>query len=111
MGFPNFFTSFTSNRQKHAKSSLPSYIPLRQNLVGHINGSHNDSFPKSFFERLRHRLGFRKTIDGGSRTEEEEKVYSWLYALAQTDRDLVFEYVRSTERGKQACSNISLVII
>lgn len=38
-------------------------------------------------------------IDGGSRTEAEEKVYSWLYALAQSDKDLVFEYVRSTERG------------
>ncbi|KAK3042941.1 hypothetical protein RJ639_001017, partial [Escallonia herrerae] len=40
-----------------------------------------------------------ETNDGGSRTEEEEKVYSWLYALAQSDKDLVFEYVRSTERG------------
>ena len=39
-------------------------------------------------------------IDGGSRTEEEEKVYSWLYALAKSDKDLVFEYVRSTERGQ-----------
>jgi hypothetical protein len=39
-------------------------------------------------------------IDGGSRTEAEEKVYSWLYALAQSDKDLVFEYVRSTERGE-----------
>lgn len=39
-------------------------------------------------------------IDGGSRTEAEEKVYSWLYALAMSDKDLVFEYVRSTERGE-----------
>lgn len=39
-------------------------------------------------------------IDGGSRTEAEEKLYSWLYALAQSDKDLVFEYVRSTERGQ-----------
>lgn len=38
-------------------------------------------------------------IDGGSRTEAEEKVYSWLYALAQTEKDMAFEYVRSTERG------------
>ncbi|KAI3434184.1 Magnesium-transporting ATPase [Psidium guajava] len=38
-------------------------------------------------------------IDGGSRTEAEEKLYSWLYALAQSERDLVFEYVQSTERG------------
>lgn len=39
-------------------------------------------------------------VDGGSRTEEEEKVYSWLYTLAQSEKNLVFEYVRSTERGK-----------
>ena len=38
--------------------------------------------------------------DGGSRSEEEEKVYSWLYTLAQSEKYLVFEYVRSTERGK-----------
>lgn len=38
-------------------------------------------------------------IDGGSRTEAEEKVYSWLYALAMSDKYLVFEYVGSTERG------------
>ena len=43
---------------------------------------------------------FVDKIDGGSRTEAEEKVYSWLYALAQSDKDLVFEYVRSTERGE-----------
>ncbi|KAI4330190.1 hypothetical protein MLD38_028493 [Melastoma candidum] len=40
-----------------------------------------------------------KKIDGGLRTEEEEKVYSWLYSLARSDRDIVFEYVHSTERG------------
>lgn len=39
-------------------------------------------------------------VDGGSRTEDEEKVYSWLYKFAQSQRDLVFEYVRSTERGE-----------
>lgn len=38
-------------------------------------------------------------LDGGIRSEEEEKVYSWLHTLAQTERNLVFEYVRSTERG------------
>lgn len=38
-------------------------------------------------------------INGGSRLEEE-KVRSWLYALAQSEKDLVFEYVRSTERGE-----------
>lgn len=47
-------------------------------------------------------------IDGGSRTVEEEKVYSWLYALAQSDKDLVFEYVRSTERGE--CISIYLIL-
>ncbi|KAK6923804.1 hypothetical protein RJ641_010004 [Dillenia turbinata] len=41
---------------------------------------------------------FKGSFDGGSRTEEEE-VYSWLYAIAQSDKVLVYKYVRSTERG------------
>lgn len=45
------------------------------------------------------KLFITETIDGGSRTEGEAKVYSWLYALAQSGKDLVYEYVRSTERG------------
>lgn len=27
-------------------------------------------------------------------------MYSWIYTLAQANKDLVFEYVKSTERGK-----------
>ncbi|XP_068637890.1 uncharacterized protein [Aristolochia californica] len=42
---------------------------------------------------------FSKKRDTRIRSEEEEKVYTWLYAIAQSDKDLVFEYVRSTERG------------
>ncbi|KAK4756396.1 hypothetical protein SAY87_006523 [Trapa incisa] len=38
-------------------------------------------------------------LDGGWRSEEEEKVYSWLYTIAKSNKDLVFEYVQSTERG------------
>lgn len=45
-------------------------------------------------------MGLSAKIDGGSRSEEEEKVYSWLYAIAKSNRDLVFEYVQSTERGE-----------
>jgi Mg2+-importing ATPase len=45
-------------------------------------------------------------VDGGSRTEEEEKVYSWLYTLAQSEKNMVFEYVRSTERGKYLHSTV-----
>ncbi|KAK1302153.1 hypothetical protein QJS10_CPB12g01454 [Acorus calamus] len=40
-----------------------------------------------------------KKHHGGKRSEEEEKVHTWLYALAESDKDMVFEYVRSTERG------------
>ncbi|XP_010942632.2 uncharacterized protein [Elaeis guineensis] len=40
-----------------------------------------------------------KSREGGTRSEAEEKVYSWIYTLAQAHKDLVFEYVRSTERG------------
>ncbi|KAK9110766.1 hypothetical protein Sjap_018826 [Stephania japonica] len=38
-------------------------------------------------------------ICSGKQKEEEDKLYGWLYALAQSKKDLVFEYVRSTERG------------
>lgn len=44
-------------------------------------------------------LRYLEKIDGGSKTEEEEKVYSWLYALARSEKYMAFEYVRSTERG------------
>lgn len=51
---------------------------------------------------------FAGKVDGGSRTKEEEKVYSWLYTLAQSEKNLVFEYVRSTERGNYLHSTILL---
>ncbi|KAF2292967.1 hypothetical protein GH714_034341 [Hevea brasiliensis] len=38
----------------------------------------------------------RKLTEGQGRTKKK-KVYSWLYALAQSDKDLVYEYVQSTE--------------
>ncbi|MCL7029397.1 hypothetical protein MKW94_002505 [Papaver nudicaule] len=44
------------------------------------------------------RLFSPKKIDGKS-TENEVRVSSWLYALAQSERNMAFEYVRSTERG------------
>lgn len=101
---------------------------INQTLVNKPN-SHKDSFPFSlfkFFQRfiytsmpwffyvcfflfwsffflvfhLSGLCSFAGKVDGGSRTEEEEKVYSWLYTLAQSEKNLVFEYVRSTERGK-----------
>ncbi|XP_008775199.2 magnesium-transporting ATPase, P-type 1-like isoform X2 [Phoenix dactylifera] len=40
-----------------------------------------------------------RSREGGTRSEAEEKVYSWIYTLAQADKDMVFEYVKSTERG------------
>lgn len=54
---------------------------------------------------------FADENDGGSRTEEEEKVYSWLYALAQSEKDLVFEYVQSTERGETFFFNILGLVV
>lgn len=55
---------------------------------------------------------FAGRIDGGSRTEAEERVYSWLYTLAQAEKDLVFEYVRSTERGECiSCSYLKSSLI
>ncbi|CAA6664989.1 unnamed protein product [Spirodela intermedia] len=37
--------------------------------------------------------------NAGRSSQEEEKVRSWIYRMAQADEQLVFEYVRSTERG------------
>ncbi|XP_050899721.1 uncharacterized protein LOC127106476 isoform X1 [Lathyrus oleraceus] len=70
---------------------------INQTLVNKPN-SHKDSFPFSLFKFFQ-RFIYTRKVDGGSRTEEEEKVYSWLYTLAQSEKNLVFEYVRSTERG------------
>ncbi|GAB4848763.1 hypothetical protein Ancab_003490 [Ancistrocladus abbreviatus] len=71
--------------------------PIRQQLVDKPStGNHGFLSSALFFLR---KLLHRRQIDGGSRSAEEEKVYSWLYAVAQAEKNLVFEYVRSTERG------------
>ncbi|KAJ8769565.1 hypothetical protein K2173_005168 [Erythroxylum novogranatense] len=98
MGFPKILSFFSSNHRKQANNHLPSHSLIRESLVSNPDLPNNDGFPKSLFQYLRGLMSRKKT-DGGMRTEEEEKVYSWLYALAQSDKDLVFEYVRSTERG------------
>lgn len=54
---------------------------------------------RSFFTGCLRKLTPAKTRKDGVRSEAEEKVYSWIYTLAQADKDLVFEYVTSTERG------------
>ncbi|CAN6542143.1 unnamed protein product [Malus baccata var. baccata] len=86
---PSIFSSNNHN--------LPYYNPIRENLVNNSE-TPKDGVPNKLFRLLRRLMSGGK-IDGGSRTEAEEKLYSWLYALAQSDKDLVFEYVRSTERG------------
>ncbi|XP_021822124.1 uncharacterized protein LOC110763609 [Prunus avium] len=93
MGWFKIPTIFTSYNHTH----LPYYNPARQNLVNKSE-TQKDGAPNKVFRFLRRLMSGGK-IDGGSRTEAEEKLYAWLYALAQSDKDLVFEYVRSTERG------------
>ncbi|RXI07850.1 uncharacterized protein LOC126629421 [Malus sylvestris] len=93
MGWFKTPSIFTSNNHRN----LPYYNPIRQNLVNNSE-TPKDGVPNKLFRLLRRLLSGGK-MDGGSRTEAEEKLYSWLYALAQSDKDLVFEYVRSTERG------------
>ncbi|KAK9284218.1 hypothetical protein L1049_023387 [Liquidambar formosana] len=93
MGIPEILTIFTAQNDDNPASSNG----VRENLVNRLD-AHKDGFPGSVFGFLQRFMSGNK-IDGGSRTEEEEKVYSWLYALAQSGKDLVFEYVRSTERG------------
>ncbi|KAH7520496.1 hypothetical protein FEM48_Zijuj08G0150000 [Ziziphus jujuba var. spinosa] len=94
MGWIKIPTIFTSNNLP----KLPSSNPVQENLVNKHDKQQDNGFPNSLFRFFR-RLMSRNKIDGGSRTEAEEKVYSWLYALAQSEKDIVFEYVRSTERG------------
>ncbi|KAI8536337.1 hypothetical protein RHMOL_Rhmol10G0249300 [Rhododendron molle] len=88
----NGFKFFSGSSQGNPSSS----DPVRENLVE--QNAQPNGFKTSVFRILRRFMSASK-IDGGSRTEAEEKVYSWLYALAQSEKDIVFEYVRSTERG------------
>ncbi|RZC12921.1 Magnesium-transporting ATPase, P-type 1 isoform B [Glycine soja] len=96
MGRTKVSTLF-ANKHNNNNYMLPYSNTIRQTLVNRPN-THKDRFPFSLFELLRRLIHSRK-VDGDSKTEEEEKVYSWLYTLAQSDKNLVFEYVRSTERG------------
>ncbi|KAA8530802.1 hypothetical protein F0562_005574 [Nyssa sinensis] len=93
MWTPKFFKIFAANNNENSASSNP----VRDNLISKPNTPQNGS-KVSVFGLLRRLMSGNK-IDGGSRTEAEEKVYSWLYALAQAEKDIAFEYVRSTERG------------
>ncbi|XP_022740163.1 uncharacterized protein LOC111292182 [Durio zibethinus] len=100
MGSFKFFRFFSFRTDL---DSLPTSNSVHQSLVSNANGNTNHHHPDGFFSNsvfgFLRRFQSGKKIDGGSKTEEEEKVYSWLYALARSERDLVFEYVRSTERG------------
>ncbi|CAL1377600.1 unnamed protein product [Linum trigynum] len=51
-------------------------------------------FPCSVFRYLG-RVFLTWDIGRGVRTEQEEKLRSWLYSLGHADKDLAFEYVRS----------------
>ncbi|KAL3524859.1 hypothetical protein ACH5RR_013231 [Cinchona calisaya] len=91
MGMPKFLHIFNQ------KLTSQTTEDIRENLVTNNVNAPKNGLRKNFWGLLQRLSG--KKIDGGSRTEEEEKVYSWLYALAQSNKDLVYEYVRSTERG------------
>ncbi|GAB2221131.1 hypothetical protein Droror1_Dr00012300 [Drosera rotundifolia] len=73
-----------------------STVRMTQNSgVGGFNGKEPPWFNQS------PRLGVDVNVgevDASSRLEEE-KVYSWLYALALSRNSLTFDYVESTERG------------
>ncbi|GMI77131.1 H(+)-ATPase 8 [Hibiscus trionum] len=95
MGSFKFFRFFSFRTQS---DFLPRSNPVHENLFNAGNTNANHRHRSSVFGFLR-RFKSRVKIEGGSKTEEEEKVYSWLYALAGSERYLAFEYVRSTERG------------
>ncbi|XP_058096954.1 uncharacterized protein LOC131242378 isoform X2 [Magnolia sinica] len=96
MEFNKISNSFGSSSVDH-----PSAGAIRENLLKKHGPSHR--IPKrGFADCVLDCLGkliSRKKVDRGMRSEEEEKVDAWLHALAQSEKDLVFEYVRSTERG------------
>ncbi|KAH7655538.1 P-type ATPase protein [Dioscorea alata] len=78
--------------------SLPATIAIHEKFLKRYHNP-NESNMVSMFGFLRKFIAKKKNDDGGGRSEAEEKMYSWIYTLAQADKDLVFEYVRSTERG------------
>ncbi|PIA55228.1 hypothetical protein AQUCO_00800152v1 [Aquilegia coerulea] len=95
MGINNIAGFFSKNNHYHNPA-------FGENLVSkhELTNTENTSFTTSFFRRCaRFFLGSTEKNRGGVRTKEEEKVHTWLYALAQSEKDLVFEYVKSTERG------------
>ncbi|XP_038692776.1 magnesium-transporting ATPase, P-type 1-like isoform X2 [Tripterygium wilfordii] len=96
MGRPKILTIFNGSNHEDG-DRIPLSNTVRENLVNKPD-THQDRFCRSVFNYLGS-LFSNKKIDGGSRTDEEEKVISWLYSLAKSGKDLVFEYVRSTERG------------
>ncbi|KAJ1405329.1 P-type ATPase [Sesbania bispinosa] len=96
MGRTKVSTLFSAPANNH-HYTLPLSNPISQTLLNRPN-IHKNSFPSSLLGLFK-RLIYGRKVDGGSRTEEEEKVYSWLYTLAQSEKDLAFEYVTSTERG------------
>uniref|UniRef100_A0A1D1XQ30 Magnesium-transporting ATPase, P-type 1 n=1 Tax=Anthurium amnicola TaxID=1678845 RepID=A0A1D1XQ30_9ARAE len=53
----------------------------------------------SILDLLRRLISRIRKCDAARHSEAEEKVYSWIYRIAQADKDMAFEYVRSTERG------------
>ncbi|KAJ4967388.1 hypothetical protein NE237_019237 [Protea cynaroides] len=96
MGLRNISAFWGLNSHHHPAASNP----VRENLVnkhGPKNIHENGSIA-SFFACLGRLISGKKT-DGSTRTEEEDKVYNWLYTLARTEKNLAFEYVQSTERG------------
>ncbi|KAK4773769.1 hypothetical protein SAY87_028788 [Trapa incisa] len=87
--------------QNNSDSADTSNNSVRQHLIDRSTPDVENSiagFPSIISGFLR-RFTSGVKVDGGSRSEEEEKVYSWLFAVAKSNRDIVYEYVQSTERG------------
>ncbi|KAF5202007.1 Magnesium-transporting ATPase, P-type [Thalictrum thalictroides] len=96
MGINNIVGFFTKNNHYHNPAFGENLVTKHE----HSNTDQHTSFTTTFFRRCaRFFLGSTEKNKSGVRSKEEEKVHTWLYALAQSDKDLVFEYVKSTERG------------
>ncbi|XP_072986830.1 uncharacterized protein [Typha latifolia] len=82
MNTNNFITE--NLMSKHHHSNQPD---MKQSIL------------RAFISCGAEKLTRRKKHNAGQRSEAEEKVYSWIYALAKAEKSMIFEFVRSTERG------------
>ncbi|URE07547.1 E1-E2 ATPase [Musa troglodytarum] len=75
-------------------------VSIGQSLMGkHLHRSNEKYNVLRAFSSHFRKLLVGKENNAGPRSEAEERVHSWIQALARSEKSLTFEYVQSTERG------------